>query len=289
VAPRHGLGKGLDALLPLEEGPEQPGGNEFLIPLNKLRANPDQPRNHFEEEALRELAGSIREHGVLQPIIAEDSGDGTYLIIAGERRSRAAAMAGLTEIPALLRKYSDNKRLTVALIENIQRENLNPVEEARAYKKLMTLTGLSQDELAVQVGKNRSTVANALRLLKLPGSVQTALEEGKLTPGHARAILSVNDTGEQKKLFAEITAGGLSVRESEKRAGEYNAGPKKEGPAKSAPRKRDGDLEAMEEKFIKALGTKVAIQGDFTRGTLRIDYYSMDDLERLYEIIIRKE
>jgi ParB family chromosome partitioning protein len=290
VAPRHGLGKGLDALLPLDEGTEQPKGNEFLIPLNKLRANPDQPRNRFEEEALRELADSIREHGVLQPIIAEDSGDGTYLIIAGERRSRAAAMAGLTEIPALLRKYSDNKRLTVALIENIQRENLNPVEEARAYKKLMALTGLSQDELAVQVGKNRSTVANALRLLKLPDSVQTALEEGKLTPGHARAILSVNTTGEQKKLFAEIIAGGLSVRESEKRAGEYNAGPKKEDPAKAAaPRKRDGDLEAMEEKFIKALGTKVAIQGDFKRGTLRIDYYSMGDLERLYDIIIRKE
>jgi ParB family chromosome partitioning protein len=290
VALRHGLGKGLDALLPLEEETERSKGNDFLIPLDKLRANPDQPRNRFEEETLRELAGSIREHGVLQPIIAEDSGDGTYLIIAGERRSRAAAMAGLTEIPALLRKYSDNKRLTVALIENIQRENLNSMEEARAYKKLMTLTGLSQDELAIQVGKNRSTVANALRLLKLPDNVQKALEEGKLTPGHARALLSVNDTGERKKLFAEIISGGLSVRESEKRAGEYNAGPKKEKPAKpGAPRKRDGDLQAMEEEFIEALGTKVSIQGDFNRGTLRIDYYSMEDLERLYEIIIRKK
>jgi ParB family chromosome partitioning protein len=280
------LGKGLDALLPLEEGAKQSDRNEFLIPLDKLRANPNQPRNRFDEDALRELAGSIREHGVLQPIIAEDSGDGTYLIIAGERRSRAAAMAGLTEIPALLRKYSDNKRLTVALIENIQRENLNPIEEARAYKKLMALTGLSQDELAFQVGKNRSTVANALRLLKLPDSVQKTLEEGKLTPGHARAILSVNGEGGQKKLFAEIITKGLSVRESEKRAGAYNAGPEKKKPAPPAVQKRDGDLKAMEEKFIEALGTKVSVQGDFSRGVLRIEYYSMEDLERLYQIII---
>jgi ParB family chromosome partitioning protein len=291
VAFKHGLGKGLDALLPLEEEDEQLAkGGEFLIPLDRLRANPDQPRSHFEEETLRELADSIREHGVLQPIIAEDSGDGTYLIIAGERRSRAAAMAGLTEIPALIRKYSDNKRLTVALIENIQRENLNPVEEARAYRKLMALTGLSQDELAFQVGKNRSTVANALRLLKLPEGVQEALEEGKLTPGHARALLSVNDAGKQKKLFAEIITRGLSVRESEKRAGEHNAGTEKKKTAKAGDsRKRDGDLLVMEDEFIEALGTKVSIQGDFNRGTLRIDYYSMEDLERLYQIILRKE
>jgi ParB family chromosome partitioning protein len=288
VAPKHGLGRGLNALLPLEEEPEQSKGSELLIPLDKLRANPDQPRSHFEEESLKELADSIREHGVLQPIIAEDSGDGTYLIIAGERRSRAAAMAGLTKIPALLRKYSDNKRLAVALIENIQRENLNPMEEARAYKKLMTLTGLSQDELALQVGKNRSTVANALRLLKLPDHIQTALEEEKLTPGHARAILSVADTGAQKKLFTEIITRGLSVRESEKRAGAYNAAPPK-APPSAPPRKKDGDLQAMENDFIEALGTKVVIQGDFNRGTLRIDYYSMEDLERLYQIIMRKE
>jgi ParB family chromosome partitioning protein len=289
VAVKHGLGKGLEALLPIEEESEQSRGGELLIPLDKLRANPDQPRTHFEEEALRELAGSIREHGVLQPIIVEDSGGGNYTIIAGERRSRAAAMAGLKEIPALVRKFSDNKRLAVALIENVQRENLNPMEEASAYKKLTALTGLSQDEVALLVGKNRSTVANALRLLKLPAAAQEAIEEDKLSPGHGRAILSVNNAEAQKKLFAEISSGNLSVRESEKRAAELNAGAeKKTHPGPPKPRPRDGNLKAMEDEFIEALGTKVVIQGDLKRGALRVEYYSMEDLDRLYRLIAGK-
>jgi ParB family chromosome partitioning protein len=289
VAVKHGLGKGLEALLPREEMPEQGRGGELLIPLERLKANPDQPRSHFEENSLRELADSIREHGVLQPIIVEDSGGGNYTIIAGERRSRAAAMAGLTEIPALIRKFSGNKRLAVALIENVQRENLNPMEEARAYKKLTALTGLSQDEVALLVGKNRSTVANALRLLKLPPAAQEAIEQDTLSPGHGRAILSVNGTEAQKKLLAEITAGGLSVRESEKRAAELNAGAEKKPlPSPPKPRPKDGNLKVMEDEFIEALGTKVVIQGDLTRGALRIEYYSMDDLERLYQLIAGK-
>jgi ParB family chromosome partitioning protein len=287
VAAKHGLGKGLEALLPVEEETGRQG-RELLIPLNKLKANPDQPRSHFEEAALRELAGSIKEHGVLQPIIVEDSGGGNYTIIAGERRSRAAVMAGLKEIPALVRKYSDNKRLAVALIENIQRENLNPMEEAKAYKKLTALTGLSQDEVSLLVGKNRSTVANALRLLKLSAAAQEAIEQDKLSPGHGRAILSVNDTGAQKKLFDEIMDGGLSVRESEKRAAELNAGSKTKKPTPPKTRPRDGNLKVMEDEFIEALGTKVSIQGDLNRGALRIEYYSMEDLDRIYRLITGK-
>jgi ParB family chromosome partitioning protein len=305
VARKPGLGKGLDALLPLEEdpysGPAGPGAGEhpdsgggaapgaavLSIPLNLLRANPDQPRKKFDEGELEELAASIREHGIISPILAESDGAGAYIIIAGERRSRAARMAGLGEVPVLLRNYSDEKRLEVSLIENLQRAELNPIEEAAAYKKLMDLTGLSQDEVAARVGKNRSTVANALRLLKLPPEVRAGLESGAITPGHARAILAVAGVKNQLLLLKAITAGALSVREAEKRAGTLNApGKTPPGPAakpKGAPR-RAPELGAMEEKFIGLLGAKVVIEGDLSKGRIHIDYYSMEDLERLYEI-----
>ncbi|QQO09403.1 ParB/RepB/Spo0J family partition protein [Breznakiella homolactica] len=295
MAVKHGLGKGLEALIPMEDGEEVLRGpsaaGERLIPLDTLKANPGQPRTHFDEEALIELADSIREHGVIQPIIVEETEDGGYIIVAGERRSRAAKMAGLKEIPALVRNYSEQRRMEVALIENVQRADLNPMEEARAYKNLMALTGLSQDEAALRVGKNRSTVANALRLLKLPEAVQESLEAGRLTSGHARAILAVNSPADQDVLYREIIGMGISVRESERRAGELNSGkqgdPKKE--PKPAPVKRDPEIAAMEEKFIEALGTKVSIQGDLQKGTIRIDYYSMDDLDRLYSILGGKD
>jgi ParB family chromosome partitioning protein len=288
VPPKHGLGKGLDALLPLEEEPAAPAGNaEILLPLDKLRANPNQPRKTFEEESLKELADSIREQGIIQPIIAEDAGDGTYIIVAGERRSRAARMAGLREAPVLIRNYSDEKRLEVSIIENVQRADLNPVEEAAAYKQLMEITGLSQDEVAAKVGKNRSTVANALRLLKLPGPMQKSLETGEISPGHARAILSVLTPQGQALLFGEIVARNYSVREAENRSTALNGGSIKTGTKAKAPpaSKRDPDLQAMEQKFIEALGTKVSIDGDFKKGCIRIDYYSMEDLDRLYGIL----
>ncbi|MDR3343164.1 MAG: ParB/RepB/Spo0J family partition protein, partial [Treponema sp.] len=186
MSPKHGLGKGLDALLPLSgEGASQDkaAGGAVTLPLEKLRANPSQPRRYFDDASLGELADSIREHGIIQPIIAEDVGDGTYRIVAGERRSRAAALAGLSEVPALIRNYTDEKRMEVSLIENVQRADLTPIEEAAAYKRLMELTGLSQDKVAAKVGKNRSTVTNALRLLKLPPVMQECLEQGKLSAG----------------------------------------------------------------------------------------------------------
>ncbi|GHU81496.1 chromosome partitioning protein ParB [Spirochaetia bacterium] len=301
------LGKGLDALLPREDllprdradedaAPGQsrggaPGnsgagfGGEILLSLDKLAANPSQPRKHFDEEALQELADSIGEHGIIQPIIVDDRGNGSYIIVAGERRSRAARLAGLTEVPVLVRNYSDEKRMEVALIENVQREDLNPMEEAAAYKRLMDLSGLSQDQAAAKVGKNRSTVANALRLLKLPSHIQESLESGALSPGHARAILSVTKPADQETLFREITARGLSVREAEKRAAALNPAKTREGGNASGPAKRDPELAAMEQKFIEALGTKVSINGGLEKGKIEIDYYSMDDLDRLYGLL----
>ncbi|MDR1108191.1 MAG: ParB/RepB/Spo0J family partition protein [Spirochaetaceae bacterium] len=288
--PKHGLGKGLDALLPLpleeESRPSAPSAaGEALLPLDKLRFNPNQPRKTFEEESLKELANSIREQGIIQPIIVEDAGDGTYTIVAGERRSRAARLAGLREVPVLIRTYSDEKRLEVSIIENVQRADLNPIEEAAAYKRLMNLTGLSQDEVAAKVGKNRSTVANALRLLKLPPAVQKSLETGGISPGHARAILSVPAPEGQALLFEEILARNYSVREAENRATALNAGGGKTGTRAKPAAKQDPHLQAIEQKFIDTLGTKVSITGDFKRGYIQIDYYSREDLDRLYEIL----
>jgi ParB family chromosome partitioning protein len=271
-------------------------GRELFLPLDKLIANPNQPRKNFDEEALQELADSIKEHGIIQPIIAEAAGDGTYIIVAGERRSRAARMAGLTEVPVLLRDYTDEKRMEVSLIENIQRADLNPVEEASAYRRLMDLTGLSQDDVAAKVGKNRSTVTNTLRLLKLPPAMLEALSSGALSPGHGRALLSIAAPAAQETLFREIIASGLSVREAEKRAAALNdrgegqsltSAGSDDGSRKPGPAPRDPELAAMEQKFIDTLGTKVTISGDLARGSIRIDYYSMDDLDRLLGILNR--
>jgi ParB family chromosome partitioning protein len=261
------------------------GGGVRLLPLEKLKANPRQPRKNFDPGELAELAGSIREHGIIQPIIAEDAGDGSFFIIAGERRSRAATMAGLREVPVIIRQYNEETRMEIALIENIQRADLNPLEEAFAYKQLMELSGLSQDELAVKVGKNRSTVANALRLLKLPYEIQESVQEGDISPGHARAILSVPGEKNQNALFREILKKDLSVREAEKRAAILGGQVKKQHKAKAPAAGRAPELGAMEEKFIHRLGAKVVINGDLNKGTIEIEYYSMEDLDRLYELL----
>jgi ParB family chromosome partitioning protein len=289
VAAKYGLGKGLDALLSGTDADEtRPSGSgELRLPLDKLVANPNQPRRVFDEDALQELASSIREHGIIQPLVVEDLGDGTYIIVAGERRSRAARIAGLREVPVVVRNYSDERRLEVALIENVQREDLNPIEEASAYKRLMELTGLSQEEVAARVGKSRPTVANALRLLKLPEDIQGALAAGQLSSGHARAILSVVNPADQRVLFGRIVGDAVSVREAEKYATELNGGIRAASPksADETPKERPAELLAIEQKFIDALGTKVAISGGLKRGSIRIDYYSMDDLDRLYTIL----
>jgi len=298
---KSALGRGLSALLPVEEKKEEEKeirqkaetkgesgkGGEAVISLEKLKANPSQPRKRFNNAELEELTASIKQHGIIQPIIVEKTDDGNFMIVAGERRSRAAAMAGLSEVPVIIRNYSDQKRLEISLIENIHRADLTPLEEAAAYKQLMDTAGLSQDEAAERVGKNRSTVANALRLLKLPARMKEALEDGSLTAGHARAILSLSRGADQETLFKEMLDKGLSVRAAEKRAAVLAA----EGAGKTEKKtagknaRQDPDLKAMEEKFIRTLGTKVAINGNLKRGRIEIEYYSMDDLDRLYGLL----
>jgi ParB family chromosome partitioning protein len=280
---KFGLGKGLDALLP-SYSVELEQGAILSAPLSKIKANPNQPRKFFDEDALAELAASIREHGVIQPIIVEGDGNG-YIIIAGERRFRAALRAGLSEIPIIIRSYSEEKRLEISLIENIQRSDLNPIEEAAAYKALMDITGKTQDAVATLVGKNRSTVTNALRLLKLSPQMQESLKKGEITPGHARALLAIEDLTARERLFNDILINGLSVRAAEKIAfGEQKPSIR----TKPALARRDPCLADMEEKFIERLGAKVSIEGDFSHGVIRIEYYSMQDMERLYEIIAKQ-
>jgi len=308
MARRIGLGKGLDALLENNDDSEsftapaaeqtvsaasEPGKKAqdiVQLPVDQLVPNPGQPRKNFDETELQELADSIKTYGIIQPIIAANAGDGTYIIIAGERRTRAAKLAGLSTVPVIIRDYTDQKKLEISLIENIQRSDLNPIEEAAAFKNLMDFSNLSQDELAMRMGKNRSTVANALRLLKLPIEIQKSIEEGKVSSGHARALLSVTDEKSRDKLFRDILAGEVSVRETEKRATALNT--EKSGKAKTAKEADGGkaskhppEIDAMEEKFIGKLGTKVVIEGDMNKGKIHIDYYSMEDLERLYEIL----
>ena len=298
MASKLGLGRGMAALLPDEEDSaslipaaqkaEQKTSGDVgveFITLAKITANPDQPRKNFDPVELAELADSIREHGIIQPVIVEENAKGAFIIVAGERRVRAAKIAGLTEVPVIVRKYSDEKRMVVSLIENVQRSDLNPIEEAAAYKRLMELTGLSQDETASRVGKNRSTVANALRLLRLRQEVQESIRKGELSAGHARAILSVPGVKIQDTLFREIIRKDLSVREAEKMAALLNGQNKKSKNDGSHTPVHFPELDDMEEKFIKHLGTKVKIKGDLNSGTIEIDYYSMDDLDRLYELL----
>jgi ParB family chromosome partitioning protein len=304
MARRIGLGRGLEALLDNNDdndvyatpAPElmapaktKSSAQDIVqLPVEKLIANPGQPRKNFDEAELQELADSIKIFGIIQPIIAANAGDGAYIIIAGERRTRAAKLAGLEKVPVIVRDYTDQKRLEVSLIENIQRTDLNPIEEAAAYKNLMDFSNLSQDELAVRMGKKRSTVANALRLLRLPVEIQKSVEEGRVSSGHARALLSVTDTKAREKLYREILASDISVREAEKQAAQLNAekGGKEKTSAKAGKNKsRSPEIDAMAGKFIDKLGTKVVIEGDMNKGRIHIDYYSMEDLERLYEIL----
>lgn len=307
MAKTGGLGRGLNALLEDDRQefdnttgstrtesakPVQGAGTELFVNPALLKPNPHQPRQEFDEEALRELADSIREHGIIQPIIVEKNGEDSYYIIAGERRTRAARMAGLTSVPVIIKKFSEERKLEVALIENIQRENLNPVEEAQAYHQLMTLGNLSQEEAAARVGKSRSAVANALRLLKLPEDMLSSLASGQLTPGHARAILSIINPADQRILFGRIIGNGLSVRDTERMAGELNAGSRAgtsgtAGNQKKEKQSSSSDIEAqnLQQKFIDVLGTKVTIKGNLEKGSIEIAYFSRDDLDRIYELI----
>lgn len=271
----------------LPEGIEVDDDGGLWVDPALLLPNPKQPRTEFDAQALQELSDSIKEHGVVQPIIIESAGVKKFYIIAGERRTRAAKMAGLAKVPVQLRRYNDQKKLEVALIENIQRADLNPIEEATAYYNLMQLGDLSQDEVARRVGKKRSTVANAVRLLKLPEDMQRSLVTGQLTAGHARALLSVVSPADQRVLFGKIVGGGLSVRESEELAGTFNNGGRAAETKKKLKKtvKKDPDILAIEQKFLEKLGTKCTLNGSIERGSIVIDFFSRADLDRLYSLI----
>jgi ParB family chromosome partitioning protein len=262
------------------------GSTLMLLEINKVHPNPHQPRKQFDPETLDELAESIQSQGILQPLLVEKITDDEYAIIAGERRYRAALSAGLETVPVIVKRFTDVQRLEVSLIENIQRENLNPIEEARAYLYLLEQADMRQEELAERVGKKRSTIANSLRLLQLPKEMQESLMHGDFTAGHARALLSVVNPADQQYLYTKILEDALSVREAEKLALELNKG--KRGShmrAQHTYKERPVDLVVLEQKFIEAVGTKVQLKGTLKKGKIEIAYHSMDDLERLYHLI----
>ena len=312
MAKHQGLGKGLGALMQEADLSEEISENGVQIkenasPVNLnlptgissdengtlwvdpalLKPNPRQPRTYFDDEKLAELTESVRNEGILSPVIIEDANDGTFFIIAGERRTRAAKAAGLKKIPVQLRKYSEQRKLEVALIEHIQRTDLNALEEAQAYYDLMELGNLTQDQVAERVGKNRSTVANCLRLLKLPEDIQKALVTDSISSGHARAILSLENDSDKRILFGKIIGQGLSVRQSENIAKEMKSGISSVAKTDLKPEpKKDPNLAALEQKLIERLGTKVQLKGGFSKGTISINYFSSEDLDRIFNLIV---
>jgi ParB family chromosome partitioning protein len=244
--------------------------------------NPDQPRKTFSEESLKQLADSIKEKGIIQPIIAEDQGNGKFIIIAGERRYRAAQLAGLKEIPVLPKDLSDDEKLEIALIENIQREDLNPIEQAMAIKSLIKTTGHSQDKIAQRLGMGRSSLANILRLLKLPENIQDAIKTNQITSGHGRAILSLNSEEQQQALFERILNDKITVRTAEEQIK-----PSKSHRNKVQQKSKNIEIKEIEERLIKHLGTKVNVNGNNDSGKIEIRYFSMEDLERVIEVILK--
>jgi ParB family chromosome partitioning protein len=278
MAQKHGLGKGLGALIP---GADLTRPSVQELPLADLELNPFQPRRHFNEAALGELASTIREHGILTPVVVRRVADG-FQIIAGERRVRAARLAGLTHVPTIVREASDSQALQMALVENLQREDLNPLEAAEAYQKLVGEFGLTQEELAGRLGRDRSSVANSLRLLRLPKRIRDDVAEGTLSEGHARALLGLEKTADQLKARDEVVRRGLNVRATEALVRRLRRPDIKNvrGPS------QDPNLSALEDQLRTTLGTKVRIVADGKGGTLQITYFSGDDLARIADIIL---
>lgn len=277
-----------------------------FVEIGKIKPNPHQPRKSFESEPLEELAQSIRKHGVLQPLLVEKISDSEYRIIAGERRYRAANIAKLSTLPVIIREFSNLERMEIAVTENVQRKDLNPIEEAMAYYYLLSEGSLSQEEVSERIGKSRSAIANSVRLLNLPQSMQDALLENKITAGHARALLQTKAPADREALFNLIVNEGLSVRTAESLANEYNNGGRifhksKENfaPKSAAIAKQHEELEieevdssmmfdreivlAIQDKFIRLFGTKVVLSGTFNKGKLVISYNSYQNLEKIFE------
>lgn len=286
MAAKQALGRGLKALIP-----ETPRARAGLaeIPVDKLQPNPHQPRHHFDDDALSELTASIRRHGVLQPLLVSEDGPDRYLLITGERRWRAARRAGLRTVPAVIReRLEDNDQLELALIENLQRQDLTPLEEARAFDHLRTSLGLSQAEIAARVGMNRSTVANSLRLLKLPQEVQELVEGGGLTAGHGRTLLAFADDEVRVEWARRAVATGLSVRDLERAAAEAREKPTKRKSSRP-PAAPDPNLMAAEEKLSLRLGAKVEIRARRRGGSIVISCGEQGELMRVFDLLMGGE
>ena len=279
------LGKGLGALLP-EFG--QAESKAFLYcGIEEIIPNRSQPRKHFDESKLQELAESIKEKGILEPLIVRKTNQG-YELIVGERRWRAAQKAGLKEVPVVVKEAEGREALEISLIENLQREDLNPIEAAEAFKHLIEEFKISQEDLSKRIGKDRTTIANTLRLLKLPIEIRNQLLQNRITSGHARAILSLESKEKQKELCALIIKKGLSVREAEALAKRWSEKPKKSITAVKKKGDLESQLNSLQDSLRKYLGTKVQINRKGNRGKIEIEYYSNQDLERIVEAILGK-
>ncbi|MBP5552320.1 MAG: ParB/RepB/Spo0J family partition protein [Spirochaetales bacterium] len=297
---KHGLGRGINSLIDEYstyevKKLEETGSKVLEIDISNIRPNPNQPRKVFDPDALMELRDSIISQGVLQPILVEEIAENVYVIVAGERRYRAAKMAGLKTVPCIVRNFTDLQRMEVSLIENIQRESLNTVEEARAYAYLLTQSGIKQDELAKKVGKSRPAIANSVRILNLPDKMLDALEKGYFTSGHARALLSVENPADQEILFSKIIDEDLSVRQAESLAQDLNSGKRAVNklPLEEKPVRTDEKapvLVHLEEKFLSATGYKVEIKGKVKNGIIKkgkvlIPFTTEEELEQIYQIL----
>lgn len=281
----HGLGRGLGALIPRTPGP---AGGLREVPVAAVRPNPQQPRTVFDQAQLDELAQSIKEHGVLQPVLVSQQPDGTYQLITGERRWRAVQLAGLTTLPALVKEVTPQASLELALVENIQRRDLNPLEEAHAYRQLLDEHGLTQEALAQRIGKSRVAVTNTLRLLQLPDEVLQALAAGELSEGHARAILMASGDDARLAILRRVLIDRLTVRETEALARQANEPPREAPPETDDEPPRDADVERLEDAFRQALGTRVRLVRGRAGGRLVIHFFSDDELQGIYDLIVRE-
>lgn len=296
------LGRGLGALIPQAPpaaaapvaGPAAPAGPVLRhLPIELVTPNPDQPRKQFEPALLRELADSLKLHGLLQPVVVtpHPHEPGHYLLIAGERRWRAAQLAGLHELPAVIRDTPESDRLELAVLENLQRLDLSPIEEAQAYRQLMDVRGYTQEQLAERISKDRSTVANALRLLKLPPKVQDLVQDGRLGMGHARALLALTEPADMIRLAYEAIERGLSVRAVERMVRDILRPAEAEPELDAEARKRQVIVRDLEERLRRALGVKVAVRTDAKKkgaGTIEVPYGDLDELDRLLETLLRE-
>lgn len=281
---KRGLGRGLSALIP-GAGQEVSGGELHELPIDAVSPNPDQPRTAMDEDQISELSDSVKKVGILQPIIVRAMGDG-YQIIAGERRWRAAKAAGLKVVPVRIMVSTETEALAIALIENLQRQDLNPIEEARGYRKLLTEYDMTQSELADRVSKSRSAVTNTLRLLDLPDEVQELCYEGKLSSGHARAILAVPDEALRIKLATKLVDEGLSVREAENLARLYAAGQTADRPSRPITPK---SYKVVARKLRRLLDTTVRVRQTAKKGKIEIDFHSEQELERIFRLLTEGE